>query len=56
MKSSYSVAVSFEALSANINVYEMIRIENQISIPIEIEQEIRVPSHLLVTKNSLNSF
>ncbi|MEK7088738.1 MAG: S8 family peptidase [Patescibacteria group bacterium] len=40
-KVPYSVAVSFEALSANINVYEMIRIENQISIPIEIEQEIK---------------
>lgn len=36
----YSVAVSFEALSADINVYEMIRIENEIELPVEVEQEV----------------
>ncbi|MCX6786287.1 MAG: S8 family peptidase [Candidatus Kaiserbacteria bacterium] len=40
-KAPYSVAVSFEALSAtNINVYEMVRIENEIELPVEVEQEI----------------
>lgn len=38
----YSIAVSFEALTGNINVYELIRIENQIELPVEVEQEIRV--------------
>lgn len=37
----YSIAVSFEALNANINVYEMIRVENEIEIPVEVEQEVR---------------
>lgn len=39
-KVPYSIAVSFEALNANINVYEMIRIENEIEISVEVEQEI----------------
>lgn len=38
----YSIAVSFEALTGNINVYEMIRVENQIELPVEVEQEVRV--------------
>lgn len=36
----YSLAVSFEALGSSINVYESIRVENEI----EIEQEISLPS------------
>ncbi|OGI73957.1 hypothetical protein A3D42_00635 [Candidatus Nomurabacteria bacterium RIFCSPHIGHO2_02_FULL_41_18] len=38
----YSVAVSFEALDSNlnVNVYEMIRVENEIPISVEVEQEI----------------
>ncbi len=38
----YSMAVSFEALTGNINVYEMIRLENQIESSVEVEQEVRV--------------
>ena len=43
-KVPYSIAISFEALNANINVYEMIRIENEIPlpVPVEVEQEISV--------------
>lgn len=41
-KVPYSIAISFEALNANINVYEMIRIENEIPLPVEVEQEISV--------------
>ena len=41
-KVPYSIAVSFEALNANINVYEMIRVENEIPLPVEVEQEISV--------------
>lgn len=41
-KVPYSIGVSFEALSADINVYEMIRVENEIEIPIEVEQEVRL--------------
>lgn len=37
-KVPYSIAVSFEALNANINVYEMIRVENEV----EIEQEVNI--------------
>jgi hypothetical protein len=43
----YSMAISFEALKANINVYEMIRVENQIEIPIdELEAEILIAEQL----------
>ncbi len=38
----YSIALSFEALSANINVYEMIQVENEIQLPVEIQQEINI--------------
>ncbi len=38
----YSVAISFEALNENINVYEMIRLENEIEIPVQVEQEIEI--------------
>jgi hypothetical protein len=38
----YSIAVSFEALSGNVNVYEMIRVENQIELPVEAEAGIEV--------------
>jgi hypothetical protein len=41
-KVPYCIAVSFEALNANINVYEMIQTENEIDIPIEVEEEIKV--------------
>lgn len=43
-KVPYSIAISFEALNANINVYEMIRIENEIPlpVPVEVEQEISI--------------
>jgi len=41
-KVPYSIAVSFEALNANINVYEIIRVENEIPLPVEVEQEISV--------------
>jgi hypothetical protein len=34
----YSIAVSFEVLNAEIDVYNLIRIENEI----EIEQQIRI--------------
>lgn len=40
----YSIAVSFEALSGNINVYEMIQVENEIQLPVEVEQEINIQS------------
>lgn len=33
----YSIAVSFEALNANINVYEMIRVENEIQVELEVQ-------------------
>lgn len=33
----YSIAVSFEMADADLNVYEMIRIENEIEIPAEVE-------------------
>lgn len=36
----YSIAVSFEAINSNINIYESIQVENEISIPVEIEQEV----------------
>jgi hypothetical protein len=36
-KVPFSIAVSFEALNENINIYEMIRIENEIEIPVEVE-------------------
>jgi hypothetical protein len=38
----YSIAVSFEALTGNINVYELIRAENQIELPVEAEVGIEV--------------
>ena len=38
----YSIAVSFEALTGNINVYEMIRTENEIELPIEVDQELPI--------------
>ena len=38
----YSIAVSFEALTGNINIYEMIREENQIELPVEAEAGIEV--------------
>jgi hypothetical protein len=37
---SYSIAVSFEVLNANINVYDLVRIENKI----EVEAQVRVKS------------
>lgn len=40
-KVPYSLVVSFEALTnRNIEVYEMMRVENGIELPVEIEQEI----------------
>ncbi|MFO0795687.1 MAG: S8 family peptidase [Candidatus Brocadiaceae bacterium] len=41
-KVPYSIAVSFEVLNANINVYEMIRVENEIPLPVEVEQKISI--------------
>jgi len=38
----YSIAVSFEALTGNINVYEMIRVENQIELPVEAEVGVEI--------------
>ena len=39
--SPYSIAVSFEALNANLNVYEWIRTENEIELPVEVEIEVQ---------------
>jgi len=41
-KVPYSIAVSFEALNSNINVYEMIRVENEIQLEVEVESEVNV--------------
>lgn len=38
----YSMSVSFEALAADVNVYEMIRVENEIELPVEVEQEVEI--------------
>lgn len=38
-EAEYSLTVSFEALSAGVEVYEMIRVENEIELPVEIEVE-----------------
>lgn len=36
----YSIVVSFEVLNANINIYEMIRIENEVPIQVNIVQQV----------------
>ena len=33
----FSLAVSFDVLSESINIYEKIRIENEIGLPVEVE-------------------
>jgi hypothetical protein len=38
-EAEYSLTVSFEALNAGVEVYEMIRVENEIELPVEIEVE-----------------
>jgi hypothetical protein len=38
----YSLTISFEALNAELNVYEMIRIENEIELPVEVEEEVQI--------------
>ena len=32
----YSIAVSFEVLNANVNIYEMIRVENEVPVQVTV--------------------